>query len=111
MAAQRAASFERISLSPQVVAQLSGEEIAMLPMEIRLTLPEVAAWKTPPRIEMTPVPGEQVITIRSTPCKERGHSMHITEHVSSDDGVRTATIIAGFAATILVGWCAGYFLL
>src|SRR5690349_19113154 len=42
-------------LSHQIVANLSGEEISMLPMEVRLLLPEVPSWDAPPAIHMTPV--------------------------------------------------------
>jgi hypothetical protein len=71
-AAQRAADCERGSfpvLSPQIVGHLSGEEIAMLPMEIRLTLPEPPSWYAGPRIELTPVPSRPYIV--TPPTAER----------------------------------------
>lgn len=69
---------ERLSfptLSPRVAAELSGEEIAMLPMEVRLLLPEVSF----PRVAMTPRPGaDMCIAIHSTPCKELGHAIRVS---------------------------------
>jgi hypothetical protein len=55
-------------LSHQIVANLSGEEMSMLPMEIRLRMPQVASWETPPAIEMTT--GDDCITIHSVLPRE-----------------------------------------
>ena len=108
-AEERAALRERVSfpaLSANVVAQLSGEEIAMLPMEMRLMLPAVPDWPAPPRIEITPVPGDAVFI----------HAMRGDEHddsirVTARDSARTATSVALFATALLALACAVYFLL
>lgn len=70
------------TLSPQVAAELSGEEIAMLPMEIRLMLPEVQAIQFP-RIALTPLPRDVTVGIHSTPCKELGHSIRVSESIEA----------------------------
>ncbi|MDB4961932.1 MAG: hypothetical protein JWP01_1931 [Myxococcales bacterium] len=61
-------------LSPQVLAHLSAEELAMLPAEIRGELP-VPAEDTPPRIEMTPAPCAEVVDppsqLARRPCPRR----------------------------------------
>jgi hypothetical protein len=111
-ATERTAAHERAlypSLSPHVVAHLSGEEIAMLPMEIRLTLPEVAGWQAPPRIEMTPVPGPVCIQPHVAPANES--RMVSSAAVQEPSLLRFATVIASFGVTFLAGICALYFLL
>jgi hypothetical protein len=108
-AAERAASHERVAfpaLSAQVVAQLSGEEIAMLPMELRLSLPDATDWQ-PARIEMTPVPGLQ---LRSARCEPVADSI-VTAPVHGASPLRVMTIITSFAAAFFLGACAYYFLL
>jgi hypothetical protein len=106
-ASERAASRERVSfeaLSPQIVEQLSGEEIAMLPMEMRLTLPEVPGWPAPPRIEITPVPGDAVF-IHSTHSSERTESVGIRGR----NAARFATLLASLLGVAIL--CAMYVLL
>jgi hypothetical protein len=98
------------TLSPQVFARLSAEEITMLPMEIRLNLPEVRNWMTAPRIEMTPAPDGRVIGIHSAPCKDHGHSIRVTEQTPAAARSRLLTIFSSFAAVFLVGLCAVYLL-
>lgn len=88
------------ALSPQVVSNLSNEEIAMLPMELRLMLPEVPAHASHPRVQLTPVPSEQSISIRSVPCVRRGHSIRV--EASEAPPRRATTIVASCAATLLV---------
>ena len=106
-ASERAASRERVSfeaLPLHVVEQLSGEEIAMLPMKLRLTLPEVPSWPTPPRIEITPGPGD-VVFIHSTRGIDRMDSVGVSVRSSA----RFAMIVASLIGLVIL--CALYFLL
>ena len=106
-AAQRFAAGEYAAfpvLSPQVAAHLSGEEISMLPMEIRLTLPDVPAWMASPRIEMTPVPGASLIALPRSTNAADGFAEELVP-------VRLMTILASFTIAFLVGFCVSYFLL
>jgi hypothetical protein len=109
-AAQLDAMGERLAfptLSPRVAAELSGEEIAMLPMEIRLMLPEMAF----PRIAMTPLPGaDMCIAIHSTPCKELGHALRVSEttDVEANTMWPVLTLVAYFTAACLAGFGAVY---
>jgi hypothetical protein len=109
-AAQLDAMAERPSfptLSPRVAAELSGEEIAMLPMEVRLMLPEVAF----PRIAMTPLPGPDLcIAIHSTPCRELGHAIRVSETTSLEPAPvwPVLTLVAYFTAACLAGFGAVY---
>ncbi len=75
-------------LSAQVAAELSTEEIAMLPAEVQATLPVVAP-EPPPElpIELMPVPVVPVV-----------------------DPPRFTTIFASFVAAFLVAFCAAYLL-
>lgn len=96
------------TLSPQVAAELSGEEISMLPMEIRLMLPEVSF----PRIAMTPAPSDLTIAIHSTPCKELGHSIRISDGVEAAPAASTAwrvlALVGYFIAACFAGLGAVY---
>ncbi|MBA3465390.1 MAG: hypothetical protein H0T46_35995 [Deltaproteobacteria bacterium] len=85
------------SLSTQVVEQLSAEEIAMLPMAIRLRLPEVSGSKAVsleaprmPRANLAAAPTAAAAPVRASSA---------------------ATILASFSVLLLVGICAIYFLL
>ncbi|HUS30679.1 MAG TPA: hypothetical protein VMZ53_19350 [Kofleriaceae bacterium] len=96
-------------LSRRIVASLSGEEIAMLPMELRLALPKTPTWENPPRIQMTPVPDGECITIHSTKPKDSCAAMSAgAPEIASVPSM--ATIVASFAATVLVGLAAFYFI-
>ncbi|HEY5927942.1 MAG TPA: hypothetical protein VIV11_39920 [Kofleriaceae bacterium] len=107
-AAERAASRERVSfaaMSPQVVAQLSAEEIAMLSIE---RTPEGWHSTTPPHIAMTP---DDVVAIHSVPCNERGHAIRVSTRERAGNALELATIITSLAATFVVGIYVVYFLL
>ena len=54
-------------LSARVASHLTAEEIAMLPMDLRLRLPDVTAWQAPPRIELTPMPGLPCVDLHPIP--------------------------------------------
>jgi hypothetical protein len=100
---ERAASRERVSFPVLSSTQSAGEELAMLPM--RLSLPKVPAWETPPRMEITAVEDDAVLI----------HSPRSTEHersseINARDSTSFATAIASFAALLAMGVCAGYFL-
>ena len=88
-------------LSHQIVANLSGEEISMLPMEIRLRLPEVPAWETPPTIEL--MPGTDRITSYSRPPREIAVETPMRRQA-------TVKLIALLAAAFLVGLLGAYVL-
>ena len=90
------------ALSAQVVAELSAEEIAMLPAEIRPEVPAV--------IEMPPrVPGD-AIDIHSALDKDLGHSIHLTAPVAAALRSRFP-LIATFATLLLLMLCAAMFLI
>jgi hypothetical protein len=102
------------TLSAQVAAELTGEEIAMLPMEIRLKLPETHPF---PRIAMTPLPSDlsvalhsTPIAIHSTPSKELGHEIRVTEPAESAPTTAwpVLTLVAYFTAACLAGFGAVY---
>ena len=95
------------TLSPQVAAELSGEEIAMLPMEIRLKLPETHPF---PRIAMTPLPADLGVAIHSTPSKELGHSISVSETNEAEPKTLwpVLTLVAYFAAACVAGFGAVY---
>jgi hypothetical protein len=97
------------TLSPQVAAELSGEEIAMLPMEIRLMMPEVPAHPFP-RIAMTPLPSDISVAIHSMPCEESGHSIRVRETSEAEHKTMwpVLTLVAYFAAACLAGFGAVY---
>jgi hypothetical protein len=91
-------------LSHQIVANLSGEEISMLPMEIRLRLPEVRSWQTPPAIELLPA-GDR-ISSRSVSARE-------APVVAVEVPVRRPSLlalIALFVAAFFVGMLGAYVL-
>lgn len=95
------------TLSPQVAAELTGEEIAMLPMEIRLLLPEVSPLQFP-RIAMTPVPADLTIGIHSKPCKELGHSIRVSEPVEATGKATPESAPTSSWSTV---WLLTYFLI
>lgn len=92
-------------LSPQVLAHLSAEEIAMLPAEIRGAVPEGPAETAPPRSELTAVPCEEVDDL----LFEWG-AAPVPELELEPEPERFAAIIASVASLFLVGVCAAYFL-
>jgi hypothetical protein len=81
-------------LSPQVVEQLSAEEIAMLPMAIRLKLPEVTE---------APAMG--------TPMAIAVPSNEVTVPVRASSVPSLAAIIASFMVMLAIGLCVIYFVL
>ena len=83
-------------LSTQVVEQLSAEEIAMLPMAIRLKLPEV-----PASLEAPPMSSA---TVAAAPIE-------VTMPVRAQTASRAGTILASFTVLLLLGLAAIYFLL
>jgi hypothetical protein len=89
------------ALSSQVVAELSAEEIAMLPAEIRPEAPAV--------VEMPPVVSGDAIDIHSALDKDLGHSIHLTAPVPAMLRSRFP-MIATFATLLLLVVCAAIFL-
>jgi len=94
-------------LSPQVLAHLSTEEIAMLPAEIRGAVPEVPAGSNLQGIELTSVPCAEVIDIPSARFAAR---LPAADPQPEPEPERFAAIIASVASLFLVGVCAAYFL-
>lgn len=93
------------TLSPQIAAALSGEEISMLPMDIRLRLPDIAQHPFP-RIEMTPLPGNLSIKFNATPREVK------VEAVQPLVPERNVVVLVGyFAAACLAGFGAVYCLI
>lgn len=90
-------------LSPQVLAHLTAEEIAMLPGGIRASLPEVPGGETPPRSEMASVPAE-IVDLPS----EHGAALVPAAEARPQ---RLPPLFASLAVLFLVGFCAVYFLI
>jgi hypothetical protein len=100
--AERALLTERPAfptLSAHVVAQLSGEEIAMLPMEMRLLLPELPAQPVPAHVDTAPAIRARALATKTLPPLARA------AHPASTLTLPLAAIIASVAA-IVAGVCA-----
>jgi hypothetical protein len=93
----------RPTLSSQVVAELTPEEIAMLPVEIR---PEARD-----AIEMPPSPTGDVIDIHSEMDKDLGHSIHLSARVPAALRSRLPMIATTLAALVLIVLCGAFFLI
>jgi hypothetical protein len=93
-------------LSARVVSHLTAEEIAMLPMDLRLRLPDAADWQAPPRIELTPMPGLPCVDLHPVPTPA---PVEVTDHVGATEPAATQVVtIAICTAFLLLGACAVY---
>lgn len=89
-------------ISARVASHLTAEEIAMLPMDLRLRLPAVTAWNAPPRIELTPMPGLPCIDLHPVPA-----AAPVAAAAPDLSEARVVTIALA-AAVALLGACAAY---
>lgn len=96
-------------ISARVASHLTADEIAMLPADLQLRLPAAADWQTPPRIELTPMPGLPVIDLHPVPAQAPAE---VTGRANAPAAVdaRVVTIAFGCAAALLAV-CAAYALL
>ena len=96
-------------ISARVASHLTADEIAMLPMDLRLRLPAVTEWNAPPRIELTPMPGLPCIDLHPVPAQA---PVEVTDRVRepAPSEARVVSIAIGFAVAML-GACAAYVLL
>lgn len=106
MSPERDAMYERGPfpvLSPKVVGELSAEEIAMLPMEIRLTLPEVEPQQR--------ISGEMpVVRFRRTAPRDVVYVVPPADAIVTPPVMRigVVTIVKSFAAAFAIGLCLVY---
>lgn len=100
-------------ISARVVSHLTAEEIAMLPMDLRLRLPAVTDWQAPARIELTPMPGLPCIDLGPAPSAvpiDRPIDVTARVRTPHPSPVRVVTFALALA-TLLLGTCAAYALL